>query len=328
MEKERNKLLFEELKKAISQTFLQDYSTSNPLISEWKGIEIVYFQEHLLKKVKANVSEKWFYTYFKSDFDKLPRIDMLNLLAQYVGYKSWSDFCEKNQSVVNQNINQDNQKISVTNANLSKEEIEDISFIKKYKLKNILYSLIVVTILFSIYYFITNYNRYEFIFFDADKKSFIKDKLWISVLDGKGEVLENQSGKVVIKSSEDTINLVVNSVFYKKDTFIINLKLANKSEEILLEPDIYTQLLYYYSKSYTKNIVQNRAKLNALIDNNALIYQSFDNEFFGYETMTKEQYIDFLSIPTNSLKNFEITKSVERKGKIVELRFKINTNEK
>ncbi len=328
MEKERNKLLFEELKKAISQTFLQDYSTSNPLISEWKGIEIVYFQEHLLKKVKANVSEKWFYTYFKSDFDKLPRIDMLNLLAQYVGYRSWSDFCEKNQSVVNQNITQNNQTISLTNANLSKEEIEDISFIKKYKLKYILYSLIAITALFSIYYFITNYNRYEFIFFDADKKSFIKDKLWVSVLDGKGEVLENQSGKVVIKSSEDTINLVVNSVFYKKDTFIINLKLANKSEEILLEPDIYTQLLYYYSKSYTKNIVQNRAKLNALIDNNALIYQSFDNEFFGYETMTKEQYIDFLSIPTNSLKNFEITKSVERKGKIVELRFKINTNEK
>ena len=44
--------------------------------------------------------------------------------------------------------------------------------------------------------------------------------------------------------------------------------------------------------------------------------------------MTKKQYIDFLSVPTTSLKNFEITKSVERKGKIVELRFKINTDEK
>ncbi len=328
MEKERNKILFEELKKAISKTFLQDYSTSNPQISQWKGIEIVYFQEHLLKKVKANVSEKWFYTYFKSDFDKLPRIDMLNLLAQYVGCKSWADFCEKNKSILPVTDANNSSPKSFAYTNLSNDDINDISFIKKYKLKNILFTLIGITILFSIYYFAVNYNRYEFIFFDADKKSFIKDKLWVAILEGKGEIIENSSGKVVVKSSEDTINLVVNSVFYKKDTFTVNLKLAKGSEEILLEPDIYTQLLYYYSKSYTKNIEQNRAKLNALIDDRALIYQSFDNEFFGYETMTKKQYIDFLSVPTTSLKNFEITKSVERKGKIVELRFKINTDEK
>ncbi|MDR1876864.1 MAG: hypothetical protein LBQ84_04500, partial [Flavobacteriaceae bacterium] len=78
----QEEILFGQLKKEVSNTFLQDFSSSNPDISQWKGLDIIYFQEHLRQKVRGNVSEKWFYTYFKSSFEKLPRIDMLNLLAQ------------------------------------------------------------------------------------------------------------------------------------------------------------------------------------------------------------------------------------------------------
>jgi hypothetical protein len=45
------------------------------------------------KKAKGNISEKSFYTYFKtSPVTKLPRIDMLNLLSIYAGYDSWYEF--------------------------------------------------------------------------------------------------------------------------------------------------------------------------------------------------------------------------------------------
>ena len=45
------------------------------------------------ENAKGNISEKSFYTYFKtSPTAKLPRIDMLNILSIYAGYSSWYDF--------------------------------------------------------------------------------------------------------------------------------------------------------------------------------------------------------------------------------------------
>lgn len=86
-------LHFEQLKKSVQAQYLTEYTPSFDEISKWKGIDIIYFQEDLRKKAKGNISEKSFYTYFKtSPVTKLPRIDMLNLLSIYVGFDSWYDF--------------------------------------------------------------------------------------------------------------------------------------------------------------------------------------------------------------------------------------------
>ncbi|MCX8532146.1 hypothetical protein [Chryseobacterium luquanense] len=86
-------LHFEQLKKDVQAQYLKEYNPSYDEISKWKGIDIIYFQEDLRKKAKGNISEKSFYTYFKSSpVSKLPRIDMLNLLSIYTGYDSWYDF--------------------------------------------------------------------------------------------------------------------------------------------------------------------------------------------------------------------------------------------
>jgi len=86
-------LHFEQLKKDVQAQYLKEYTPSYDEISKWKGIDIIYFQEDLRKKAKGNISEKSFYTYFKSSpVTKLPRIDMLNLLSIYAGYDSWYEF--------------------------------------------------------------------------------------------------------------------------------------------------------------------------------------------------------------------------------------------
>ncbi|WP_292008418.1 hypothetical protein [Chryseobacterium sp.] len=86
-------LHFEQLKKDVQAEYLRDHTPSFHDISKWKGIDIIYFQEDLRKKAKGNISEKSFYTYFKnSPVNKLPRIDMLNLLSNYAGYESWYEF--------------------------------------------------------------------------------------------------------------------------------------------------------------------------------------------------------------------------------------------
>lgn len=89
-------LHFEQLKLEVQAEYLKNHHPSFDDISKWKGIDIIYFQEDLRRKAKGNISEKSFYTYFKNiPTTKLPRIDMLNLLAIYVDYQSWYDFKKK-----------------------------------------------------------------------------------------------------------------------------------------------------------------------------------------------------------------------------------------
>jgi hypothetical protein len=87
--------IFIELRKRVATTFLKENTALSTDITQWKGDDILRFQEDLLIKVKAQVSEKWFYNYFRKDIQKLPRIDMLNLLSEYVGEKNWAAFKNK-----------------------------------------------------------------------------------------------------------------------------------------------------------------------------------------------------------------------------------------
>lgn len=111
-------LHFEQLKKDVQGQYLKEYTPSQDDISKWKGIDIIYFQEDLRKKAKGNISEKSFYTYFKtSPVTKLPRIDMLNLLSIYAGYNSWYDF--KKQHLFAGELLQENE-------NFEDEDLEEL----------------------------------------------------------------------------------------------------------------------------------------------------------------------------------------------------------
>ncbi|PKF75484.1 hypothetical protein [Chryseobacterium sp. PMSZPI] len=127
-------LHFEQLKKDVQGQYLKEYTPSFDDISKWKGIDIIYFQEDLRKKAKGNISEKSFYTYFKtSPVTKLPRIDMLNLLSIYAGYDSWYDFkkqhlfagelLQENENLEDEDI-QELEKIVAESPELQKNEIQ------------------------------------------------------------------------------------------------------------------------------------------------------------------------------------------------------------
>ena len=95
-----NKYHFELLKQKIVAIMKQSYPGINPNMADWKGQEITDFQEELLQKVNAHISEKWFYNHIKSKNESLPRIDILNLLSKYVGYANWDDFVFQNRDKV------------------------------------------------------------------------------------------------------------------------------------------------------------------------------------------------------------------------------------
>lgn len=348
--------LFENLKKDITKRFFESNSASSKNISEWKGQDIVTFQEDVFNKTKSTVSEKWFYTYFKSDFKKLPRIDMLNLLAQYAGYSSWSEFLSKYETpeeteieIVSKATEEPIQKEFKPENSIEKKEVlpvetpigefksentepKLIEFAPKrkrnYTLISILSILVLAAIAAGVYFGFFYTKTYEFCFIDADRNSFIKEPIEITVSRKGSTPLEllTQNGCVEFSSFEDTLLLTVNSTYYKKDTFKINLHQYQGKENIRLEPDDYKVMLRHYSKS-SQSVKERIKMLDEMISDDALIYQVYDNEYFGVEVLSKKQYINLVSLPTTSLKNFTLIEAERNRGKIVKIKFKIHSDE-
>lgn len=333
--------LFELLKKDITKNFFEANSASSSEISEWKGQDIVTFQEDLFSKTKSTVSEKWFYTYFKSDFKKLPRIDMLNILAQYAGHNNWASFARSQ----NNGFQISNEPILVPNDSIPVVETTPETVIiperkpefiqkpekkskKRYWITSII-SILILGILGLVVYYSFFYQRtYEFCFIDSDRNTPIKDPIEITIL-RKGFTplqLVTNNGCIEFNSMEDTLQMYVSSPYHKLDTFKINLHQYQNRENIRLEPDDYKVMLRHYSKS-SQSVKERIKMLDEMIANDALIYQVYDNEFFGVEVLSKKQYINLVSLPTSSLKNFTLIEAERKNGKIVKLKFKIHSDE-
>lgn len=380
-------LHFEQLKAEVQAEYLKNHHPSYDEISKWKGIDIIYFQEDLRKKAKGNISEKSFYTYFKTvPSSKLPRIDMLNLLAIYAGYQSWYDF-KKNHLFANEFISEHEKPSEILIADEEKLEISTekptesafstpekaipaiekttiaeiqpaleetkttvptssssqrifknplISLIKQYfwLISSVVLMTMVLILVFWQRIFATDY---KFTFIDADRNTKIKDIIEIRVLKenetpiryiiNSGKDIEDEElGVFRFPTQSKTLAMEVNSPFYRKDTIYRNLDPARTNETIELEPDVYAQALYYYS---TNDISKKREELDKIISKNALIYQVFDNETYGVETLDKQKYIGLVTTPTTSLKNFKMieTKVSPETKKIILIKFKIQPDE-
>ena len=376
-------LHFEQLKKEVESRYLENHSPSLEEISKWKGIDIIYFQEDLRKIAKGNISEKTFYTYFKtSPVTKLPRIDMLNLLSVYAGYASWYDFKknhlfadevlqEREEAVENtatgdlipeassdpgiaqtneekllstnssetdedhilQKSNTDNQVIKQNTYSLETYDTQDsksaFTVIKKYVWLGIsvLLAVAVGLLIFKDELFS---KKYYYSFIDADRNSKINAELQVQILkENESPILYSAKPNepFVYTTKSKDLTMVVSSPYYRTDTIQRNLETAPEAENIELKPNDYAIMLFYYSKSIT-DLKKKRVSLNYLISDNALIYQVFDNQFYGVETMDKQRYINLVTLPSTSLENLEVIDTqTNQAGKIVMIKFKIGTNE-
>lgn len=381
-------LHFEQLKNEVQTQYLENYTPSDDDISKWKGIDIIYFQEDLRKRAKGNISEKSFYTYFKtSPVTKLPRIDMLNILSAYAGYMSWYDF-KKNHLFANEILSETDDlnneqieelerivenlkpeepqdknsestavatkkstenspekidlQISTTdNQNIKENSIEfstydtteqksTISILKKYLWLGIS-AILAVSVgllgfkdeLFS--------KKFYYSFIDADRNSKINAELQVQILkDNESPILyvAKPNEPFVYTTKSKKLTMVVSSPYYRTDTIYRNLETAPEAENIELKPNDYAIMLFYYSKSL-KDLKKKRESLNYLISDNALIYQVYDNETYGVETMDKQRYINLVTLPSTSLENLQVIETKDDKaGKINMIKFKIATDEK
>lgn len=373
-------LHFEQLKSEIQAKYIENHAPSFDEISKWKGIDIIYFQEDLRKAAKGNISEKSFYTYFKtSPVTKLPRIDMLNIFSVYAGYDTWYSFkkahlftdeiLKENQenetandidlatSNTNFLINDEKQEIlekreqidentadlqlnSHGNQNINDKRVFDKvivpeksknnnSFVKKY-LWLAISGILLLSIGFLIFQDDLFSREYHYSFIDADRNSKINAEIQVQILkENESPILyvAKPNERFIYTTKSKSLTMVVSSPYYRTDTIRRNLENAPETENIELKPNDYAFMLFYYSKSL-KDLKKKRESLNYLISNKALIFQVYDNETYGVETMDKQRYINLVTLPSTSLENLEVIDTrTNTEGKIDIIKFKIATDE-
>ena len=285
----------------------QSYPGINPSLSEWKGQEITDFQEELLKKVNANISEKWFYTHMKSTHTSLPRIDMLNFLSKYAGYANWDDFVFRNRKLL---------------PAVASRKSENRYFIIIPALL-----LTVICILFLLFKLFDT-QEYKFCFYDADtREPILNCKIDIRLL------LENESpvtcysrpdGCFLLKTDKSRIRMVVSGSYYKTDTIVRGLKKLEHNEIISLHANDYALMIHLISQMNVTDWEKRRKRLESMIDDGAMICQVFnDKTATGMELYNKQEFIDKLTMPSGSLKNIEILDTKFREDKIAVLKFRV-----
>ena len=174
-------------------------------------------------------------------------------------------------------------------------------------------------------------KKFYYSFIDADRNSKINAELQVQILkDNESPILytAKPNEAFVYTTKSKSLTMVVSSPYYRTDTITRNLETAPEAENIELKPNDYAIMLFYYSKSL-KDLKRKRETLNYLISDDALIYQVYDNETYGVETMDKQRYINLVTLPSTSLEKLEVidTKN-DKNNKIIMIKFKIPTDEK
>ena len=310
--KDKDLQTFELLKKKIVERMQQSFPGINPSISEWKGQEIVDFQEELLQGVNAHISEKWFYNHLKSGKETLPRIDILNLLSKYAGYSNWDDFKFRNTG----------NEIAV--ADLTKRA-------NRYFIYIPMLVLIILGIMFLLFKMVST-KDYKFRFYDADTREPVTNNIIeVNVLrEGESPVsyLCGPDGSFILKTDKINVRFEVKSPLYQTDTIIRILDKFSREEIVQLRPNNYAMMLQYFSTMNVKDWQRRRDQLNLMIADSAMIYQVFGKEAVGLELYNKWEFINKLTLPSTGLKDIEILDTRYQGDKITLIRFKQKEAEK
>lgn len=296
---------FEFLKGAIIATMQKSYPGIPNSISNWKGQNIIDFQDDLRFKQNEYISEKWFYTHMKLGNSKLPRIDILNFLSKYVGYQSWEEFKLKNSNV---------------NVDIPPDKSNRVFYLLP------LIMLVALTLFYLIFKSLYT-QEYTFCFYDDDtKEPIVNSIIEVSVLskdESPVNYLCNKEGCFIIKTNKRILKFVVETPYYQTDTILRTLNKFNRKENVKLKIDDYAVMIQYFSNSNVGDWLKRKEDLNQVFSDSAKIFQVLEGTI-GMEIYNKWEFINKLTFPASSLRDIEIIDAQYKGEKITRLRFKQN----
>ena len=302
---------FEMLKNKIVEVMQKNNAGIGRNIADWKGQDIIEFQDDLQMKINEYISEKWFYIHIKTYNEKLPRIDVLNILSRYTGYVDWSEFKFKNR--------------------------DQVIMITEHKGSNKIFYILpaIALVIFLLAWLIIKTGSvatYKFCFIDKDTKEPIKNSQIevIQLFDDQSPLSQfcDREGCFTLKTGRQKVRFLVNAPYYFPDTITRILNKGRRNENVQLKVNDYALMIYYFSNSKVNDWNKRRENMDKIIADSAYICQVFNRGMIGMELYNKKEFIDMLTVPTSNLRNIEIIEMLYTDNKITTIRFIQDLNTK
>lgn len=281
---------FQRLKKLVLLKYQEHYPFFQ---GNWKSFSAQDIQ-NLIGLIEENcrqtISEKWIYTHLKPEVNqKVPRKDMLNILAQFTGFSGWDEF-----------VFDENSATTVT-------------LPKKRKGFSKFWLLILIPLAgIAVWYF--NYNSSEIpktktveINNEFTNEKVKSDEVKVvQIEDSVEKPLEVKDGKVKINSSGNTqTKLVIRSPFYRQRTVVINTSTTELPKQVALTPDDYAMMLKAFMSSDIKDWQTRKEQLNKILADDLEVIVMLKNNV-GAEYYDKNEFSQKLIVPTATVKRMKI----------------------
>lgn len=297
------------LKERVLSRYREAYAYAS---TEWKTIsskDIQRLIDDIEESTKQRISEKWIYTHLKpTENKKLPRKDMLDILAVYCRFDSWDAFAHT--------------------VNVAEEDVivEKRTPAKKRWFVLLGGILIGGVILFSLW---KQQQSTETAELDVQKKVKVKDfytqeeitdstiQLFVKEKNRLKPLKINDIAATVIEKKSE---IVVESPFYSEA--IVEVKEAAKT--IVLKPDDHAMMLKAFMQSDIKDWETRKTQLNTILSADLEVLIHLQNGL-GIEYMNKEEFTQKLTIPTQAIKRWQVL-SLEQDNtqRITKIRIKQN----
>lgn len=280
---------FDLLKTRIAETVAERLGIRKEL-RDWSLNDIRDFQADLEAVCKSSVSEKWVYTHFKNVSERLPRIDVLNLLSAYVGCRNWDDFVASHF------------RADATSTPAA------LKHTRRWLILALVAGLAVV-----VWWSIRPEGRALLILVDAYTREPLQPESLSVSLNG---MAIRYDGAVEVRPG-DTV--IAEGPYYKQRVVVVPSK-ADGSVFAEVFPDDYALMLSFFSRSTADDLDKRRTQLIEAIHPSARIFQSHP-QYEGIEMLNRDEFIDRLLLPLNSLRNLEIQHVLYEDDRIFRLQF-------
>jgi len=277
----------------LKQQVLLKYQEHYPFFrGNWKNFSAQDIQ-NLIGLIEENsrqtISEKWIYTHLKPETNsKIPRKDMLNILAVFVGFSGWDEFAF--------------------------ETVEQAVIVPKEQKKGhrFLWWILLVPIGIAVGYFVDRPSEMPKANTIELNNEFTNEKIKpdevkvVQVEDSVEKTLEVRDGKVEVSPSEKKeTKLLIKSPFYKPKTVMINNGQTEPPKQVTLTPDDYAMMLKAFMASDIKNWQIRKEQLNKILsDDLEVIVMLRDN--VGAEYFDKNEFSQKLIVPTETVRRMRI----------------------
>lgn len=304
--------LFDLLLFKVGKKLQESHPEVNLPMTNWKGEEITLLREDLQEKVLGSISEKWFYTHIKNQQEKLPRVDTLNLFANYIGEQSWKAFLYKySNSELKKNI-PSNKKENPRPSNTHK---------KKFILLTVFGSFILFALLIFIYSTQKNDIKYQFCFLDKNTHLPVVDSfLEVKIIKNNETPLFYPLESNCLHGIGDKVEFIIKGRFYKPIQIKRIIQNESYQESIFLEPDDYTMMLHLFANSKVKDWKKRRSQLAEMMHDNLKAYE-ISNDGFTIDILNKKEFINKMTLPTRGLKKVAIVSTHYKEDQVSLIKF-------